>query len=110
MGPAQRGQFKVPTLRNVAVTGPYMHNGVFARLRTVIEFYDHFVNPTARALNPETNQPWAPPEVPETVANELLKVGRPMDDRDVEALECFLKTLTDARYESLLGDDTTCAD
>jgi cytochrome c peroxidase len=33
------GAFKVPTLRNVAVTAPYMHNGYFKSLRDVVEFY-----------------------------------------------------------------------
>ncbi len=33
------GAFKVPTLRNVARTAPYMHNGYFAKLRDVVEFY-----------------------------------------------------------------------
>jgi cytochrome c peroxidase len=33
------GNFKVPTLRNVAITAPYFHNGVFASLRDVIEWY-----------------------------------------------------------------------
>jgi cytochrome c peroxidase len=33
------GQFKVPTLRNIAVTAPYFHNGVFATLRQVLEWY-----------------------------------------------------------------------
>lgn len=111
LGGEHRGKFKTPTLRNVAVTGPYMHNGVFANLRTAIEFYDQHTNPTARALNPETGQPWAPPEVPETVATDLLKVGMPMEDAEVEALECFLRTLTDARYEPLLsGTGPGCAD
>ena len=32
--------FKTPTLRNVAITGPYMHNGVFRTLEEVVEFYD----------------------------------------------------------------------
>ncbi len=32
--------FKTPTVRNVALTGPYMHNGAFATLEEVIEFYD----------------------------------------------------------------------
>jgi cytochrome c peroxidase len=32
--------FKIPTLRNVELTGPYMHNGVFKTLEEVIEFYD----------------------------------------------------------------------
>ena len=30
------GQFKVPTLRNVAITGPYYHNGAFASLRDAV--------------------------------------------------------------------------
>jgi cytochrome c peroxidase len=33
------GVFKVPTLRNVAVTAPYFHNGVFANLHQVVEWY-----------------------------------------------------------------------
>ena len=33
---ADKGKFKVPTLRNIAVTEPYMHNGIFQDLRTVI--------------------------------------------------------------------------
>jgi len=32
--------FKTPTVRNVSYTGPYMHNGVFATLEEVVEFYD----------------------------------------------------------------------
>jgi cytochrome c peroxidase len=32
--------FKTPTVRNVAVTAPYMHNGVFRTLAEVVEFYD----------------------------------------------------------------------
>jgi len=33
------GEFKVPTLRNVAVTGPYMHNGGLATLAEVVRHY-----------------------------------------------------------------------
>ena len=33
-------QFKVPSLRNVALTAPYMHNGVFATLQEVVDFYN----------------------------------------------------------------------
>jgi cytochrome c peroxidase len=36
---ADRGAFKTPTLRNVALTGPYMHDGVFGTLDEVIAFY-----------------------------------------------------------------------
>ncbi len=38
-GKAYNGAFKVPTLRNIALTAPYMHNGVFQTLEEVIDFY-----------------------------------------------------------------------
>jgi cytochrome c peroxidase len=37
---ADRGAFKTPTLREIARTAPYMHDGSLARLGDVIEFYD----------------------------------------------------------------------
>lgn len=105
--PKQRGKFKVSTLRNVAVTGPYMHNGVFKDLRTVILFYDKFNNST-RTLNPETGKPWQAPEVNENLALEDEEFDAPaLKDREIDALVAFLKTLTDARYEHLLQDTTT---
>ncbi|HVY76098.1 MAG TPA: cytochrome c peroxidase [Puia sp.] len=38
--PEYRGAFKTPTVRDAAVTAPYMHNGAFASLDTLIEFYN----------------------------------------------------------------------
>ncbi|WP_159991517.1 cytochrome-c peroxidase [Pelistega ratti] len=98
----QKGKYKTPTLRNIAVTGPYMHNGVFKDLRTVILFYDHFNHPM-RKINPETGKPWGEPEVPDTVNYTDLKANV-LNDRKVDALVAFLKTLTDARYEHLLEE------
>ncbi len=95
------GKFKNPTLRNVAITGPYMHNGVFKELRTVIEFYDHYNNPE-RKTNPETGQPWQQPEVADTINKKDLE-AQPLTDRKIDALVAFLKTLTDKRYEVLLA-------
>lgn len=37
---SDRGRFATPSLRGVAFTGPYMHNGVFATLAQVVDFYD----------------------------------------------------------------------
>jgi cytochrome c peroxidase len=37
--PQDRGRFRVPTLRNIALTAPYMHDGRFATLEDVIEHY-----------------------------------------------------------------------
>lgn len=96
----QRGKFKVPTLRNVAVTAPYMHNGVFKDLRTVILFYDKYNNPD-NVINPETGKPWRSPEVSGTLSIDKL-MAKKLSDRKVDALVAFLETLTDKRYEPLL--------
>ncbi|MCB1874882.1 MAG: hypothetical protein KDH88_02810 [Chromatiales bacterium] len=101
--PSQNGKYKVPTLRNVAVTGPYMHNGVFKDLRTVILFYNKYNSRSAkRQINPETGQTWAEPEVPENLAIKELETGPALDNRRIDALIAFLETLTDRRYEPLL--------
>ena len=105
---SERGKYKVPSLRNVAVTGPYMHNGVFRDLDTVIRFYDHFLTGSSNSINPETGVAWADPEVSDTISTTELQDGSTLSDDDVEALVCFLRTLTDARYESLLPDDGLC--
>ncbi len=103
--PAERGKFKVPTLRNVAVTGPYMHNGVFQNLRTVVEFYDQFHTDSEHTINPETGLAWAAPEVPATVNTAELEFGRKLDDEDIDNLVCFMRSLTDARYEHLIEEN-----
>lgn len=102
---AHRGKFKVPTLRNSAVTGPYMHNGVFKELKTVIEFYDHFLTESVHTINPETGLAWAAPEVAETVSTQELADGNKLDADEVEALVCFLRTLTDERFEPLIEEN-----
>lgn len=99
----QAGKFKTPTLRNVAVTGPYMHNGVFKDLRTVILFYNKYNSKSSkRQINPETGEKWAAPEVAENISMEELETGPALDNKRVNALVAFLKTLTDKRYEHLL--------
>ena len=101
--PAQAGKYRVPSLRNVAVTGPYMHNGVFQELSTAIFFYGKFTLSNRQSqTNPETGQPWGPPEVVGTVESELLSQGQPITRDRAELIATFLRTLTDQRYESLL--------
>jgi cytochrome c peroxidase len=103
--PAYRGKYKTPSLRNVAVTGPYMHNGVFADLETVVRFYNKY-NSKAKAnqTNPETGKPWGAPEVADTISLEELEQGDALDAKRIDAIVAFLKTLTDARYEPLLAE------
>jgi len=102
---SEAGKFKVPTLRNVAVTGPYMHNGIFTELRTVVSFYNQYNSKDPAALiNPETGKRWGETEFEQTLSLEELTHGPALDDKRIEALVAFLKTLTDARYEHLLEE------
>ena len=103
--PAEAGKFKVPSLRNVAVTGPYMHNGVFRDLETVVIFYNKFILTNAASqTNPETGEAWGDTEFPETVDQALLGEGQPISSLQAGPLVAFLRTLTDQRYEHLLAD------
>jgi len=85
--PAQNGKFRVPTLRNVAVTGPYMHNGVFKTLFQVLAFYN--TRDVAR---------WPAPEVGQNVNKEELGNLR-LTNQELEDVVAFLHTLTDGWKE-----------
>jgi cytochrome c peroxidase len=101
--PAMAGKFRVPSLRNVAVTGPYMHNGIFQKLETAILFYDKYlVRNELSDTNPETHEKWQDPEIAETIDLDLLRQGQPITEERAKALVAFLRTLTDQRYEALL--------
>lgn len=96
-----KGAYRVPSLRNVAVSAPYMHNGVFNELTTVLHFYNS--RDVAGAVNPETSQRWQPGEVESTKNKEELgDLG--LSEQEIAALVAFLKTLTDERYEGLIPD------
>jgi cytochrome c peroxidase len=73
------GAFKVPSLRNVELTGPYMHNGGMKSLKEVVEFYNRGGNVYNRRH----------------AATLVFSQGFSKEDK--EALEAFLKTLTDER-------------
>ena len=100
---AQSGRFRVPTLRNVALTGPYMHNGVFQDLRTVVLFYNKYLARGGKSqINPETGEDWGAPEVPENLALKELESGRALTAKEIDGLVAFMRMLTDKRYEPLL--------
>lgn len=90
------GAFRVSTLRNIAQTAPYMHNGVFNDLKTVVHFYN--TRDVEGAINPETGHPWREAEVPATKnTEELGNLG--LTDEEEDLIVTFLKTLSDKRYE-----------
>ena len=73
---AQWAAFKTPTLRNIALTAPYMHDGSMATLRHVIEHYSTFAN-----------------AAPDHHKNPLL-MPLNLTDAEITDLEAFLKTLS----------------
>lgn len=103
--PNLKGKFKTPTLRNVAVTGPYMHNGVFKELKTTLEFYDFrsTIDGSRRPLNPETGMPWVETPFAHTIDHGKLGMQK-LSDAEIEGLECFLRLLTDKKFEHLIPD------
>lgn len=80
---ADIGKHKVMTLRNIAVTAPYGHNGFFATLEDIVHFY-----------NTRDVEDWPAPEVPQNVnVDELGNLGlTAAEEADIVA---FMKTLTD---------------
>jgi len=102
--PAQDGKFKVPSLRNIALTAPYTHNGYFRTLRGVVDFYN------SRDLKPRCpddftaeaqaikNECWPAPEVERNVNREELGALN-LTARDIDDLTAFLKTLSDGYRE-----------
>ena len=86
----ENGKFKVMTVRNVRLTGPYAHNGLFKRLKDIVHFYNTRDVPGALRKGAD----WPDPEYPDTVnSDELGNLG--LSDGDEDALVEFMKTLTD---------------
>jgi cytochrome c peroxidase len=78
------GHFKIPSLRNIAQTAPYMHNGMFRTLREVIDYYnrpDHFVR---NGMN----------------RDKTLDQPLNLSETEIADLEAFLHALSDDRFKS----------
>jgi cytochrome c peroxidase len=80
---SDRGKFAVPSLRNIALTAPYMHDGRFRTLEDVIE---HYSTGVVRSATLDPNLAKHPDG------------GVPLAAADKRALVAFLKTLTDAQF------------
>jgi cytochrome c peroxidase len=78
-----KGKFRVPTLRNIALTAPYMHDSRFTTLEQVIDQYDHGVQSQS-------------PNLDENIGN--LKDGLNLTVQERTDLLAFLRTLTDSSF------------
>lgn len=76
------GKFKTPSLRNIAITAPYMHNGMFKTLEEVVEFYNNTRDVVKNPIN---------------IDSSLAKpLG--LSHQEKADLVNFMKTLTDKQY------------
>lgn len=89
------GAFKTPTLRNIAMTAPYMHDGSIATLREVVEHYNNGgVLPAGAPVNP------------------YLSGGiRPLNltEQQIDDLVAFMETLTSPQFEELVEPEPVVA-
>lgn len=77
------GDFKAPTLRNIALTAPYMHDGRFSTLDEVIDFYSEGVQ-YSEQISP--------------LMHHVMQGGVQLTDQEKAQLKAFLQTLTDNTY------------
>lgn len=79
--PVHRYAFKTPTLRNIALTAPYMHNGVFNTLEEVMDFYNKAGGSGLRIAPPNQTLP----------PNQLN-----LSKKEIRAVISFMQSLTDS--------------
>ena len=77
-----KGAWRTPSLRNVALTPPYMHNGVYQTLEQVLDFYNKGGGAGLGLAVPN-----------QTLAADRLNLSK----AEQQAIIAFIKSLTDAR-------------
>jgi len=80
------GKFRIPSLRNVEITGPYMHDGRFANLDQVIDHYNRGIQP----------HPHLDKNLMVTGGSAPVRLNLTQEEKD--ALVAFLRTLTDVSF------------
>ena len=80
-----KGKFKVPSLRNIEFTAPYMHDGRFETLKEVIDFYTNGVHPNSPNIDPLMNH-----------NNTGFNLN--LTEQDKQNLIVFLGTLSDSTF------------
>ncbi|MCF0201093.1 MAG: c-type cytochrome [Bacteroidales bacterium] len=81
--PQDHGAYKAPTLRNIALSGPYMHDGRFSTLDEVIDFYSDSIQ-----NNPQIS----------SLMHHVAQGGIRLTDEEKRQLKAFLNTLTDSTF------------
>lgn len=82
LDPADRYKFRTPTLRNVELTAPYMHDGIFGTLEEVVQFYNNGAQPRHSSISDDMLDP-------------VLTTPLGLTDDEVQAVVEFMRALTD---------------
>jgi cytochrome c peroxidase len=93
----RRYRFRTPSLRNVALTAPYMHNGMLATLEDVLRFYDlgRSENPAVTTERGRGNGGTA------RLARQFVRVDD-MTDNEMRDIVAFLESLTDTDFDKTI--------
>ena len=89
--PLFKFSFKTPTVRNIELTAPYMHNGVYKTLDQVVEFYKHAAGSKFIRGESQAGERQKLPYPFFTILPDTLT----LDDKEKLELVAFMKTLTD---------------
>ena len=80
---ADLGKFKTPTLRNLAFTAPYMHDGRFQTIEEVVDFYSDSVQNNSNV---------------DVLMKKATTGGLGLNKTEKEALIAFILTMTDSSF------------
>ncbi len=93
--PEHRGLFKVPTLRNIALTAPYMHDGRFGTLEEVLDHYNEGIR-VSSTLSPLILEASNLDAASDTAAEDRVSLN--LTAEETAAVIAFLHTLTDMDF------------
>jgi cytochrome c peroxidase len=91
--PADKGLFKTPSLRNIALTAPYMHDGRFSTLAEVLDHYNEGIE-FSDSLSPLIM------EADNRLKGEPDRISLHLNTEEKEAIIAFLHTFTDLQFTS----------
>lgn len=80
-------KFKTPTLRNITLTGPYMHNGMFTTLKDIVEYMNEGVSGNDNVT-------------PDMLAADMAPLG--LTEKEIDQIVAFLESLTDENFDTVV--------
>ena len=95
---AGRFRFRTPSLRNVALTAPYMHNGMLATLRDVLRFYDNGRSENPNVSNERDRDRGRNDNAIARVSGQFRRIDD-MSEGEMADIIAFLNALTDTNFD-----------